>query len=99
MAASDNCGIELGRLVSSKAGRDRGRYYLIYEVLSDRFVRVVDGRIRRIENPKPKNIKHLCFHPKVAEEVAAKLRQGERVTNAEIREALERLISSPEGGA
>ncbi|MGO0122784.1 KOW domain-containing RNA-binding protein [Desulfothermobacter acidiphilus] len=86
-------GIEPGQLVSSKAGRDRGRYYLIYEIVSERLVRVVDGQVKRIEKPKAKNIKHLCFHPQVAEEIAVKLKRGERVTNAEIREALQRLVA------
>ncbi|MGQ9512274.1 KOW domain-containing RNA-binding protein [Thermodesulfitimonas sp.] len=84
--------LQPGRLVSSKAGRDRGRYYLIYEVLSDRLVRVVDGTGRRIENPKEKNVKHLQFHAPVAVTVAEKLARGERVTDAEIRQALERLV-------
>lgn len=89
--------LQPGRLVSSKAGRDRGRYYLIYEVLSDRLVRVVDGVRRRIENPKEKNIKHLQFHPALAIAVAEKLGRGERVTDAEIRQALERLVDKDEG--
>ncbi|MCL6558569.1 MAG: KOW domain-containing RNA-binding protein [Firmicutes bacterium] len=81
----------LGRLVSSSAGRDRGHYYLVFEVLSDRFVRVVDGVVRGVERPKEKNVKHLWFHPERAEGVAEKLMRGERVTNAEIRQALDRL--------
>jgi len=87
---------EPGRLVSSKAGRDRGRYYLVYEVVSDRLVRVVDGVGRRIENPKEKNVKHLQFHPAVAARVGEKIKRGERVTDAEIREALARLVNKDE---
>ncbi|MEW6173221.1 MAG: KOW domain-containing RNA-binding protein [Bacillota bacterium] len=82
----------LGRLVSSIAGRDSGHYYLVFEVLSERMVRLVDGVVRRTENPKGKNVKHLRFHPAAAREVAAKLNQGERVTNAEIRQALAQMV-------
>ena len=82
----------VGRLVVSKAGRDRGRYYLILEVLSDHLVRVVDGVVRRIENPKEKNVKHLHFYDTVVETVAEKLVRGERVTNAEIRGALAQIV-------
>ncbi|MDI6631345.1 MAG: KOW domain-containing RNA-binding protein [Bacillota bacterium] len=89
---SDNKEPQVGRLVISKAGRDRGRHYLIYQVVSERLVRVVDGTIRRIENPKEKNVKHLQLRPAVAETVAAKLARGERVTNAEIRGALAQLV-------
>lgn len=83
----------MGQLVRSKAGRDAGRYYMIYEVLSDRLVKVVDGIVRRVENPKEKNIKHLSFSLAVAVEVAEKLARGERVTNAEIRYAVAELTS------
>ncbi|MEW6448304.1 MAG: KOW domain-containing RNA-binding protein [Bacillota bacterium] len=83
----------MGQLVSSKAGRDRGRYYLIFEAVSDRLVKVVDGIVRRVDNPKQKNIKHLSFHPAIAVGVAAKLSHGEKVTNAEIRSAVTELTS------
>jgi ribosomal protein L14E/L6E/L27E len=78
----------LGRLVSSSAGRDRGRSYLVFEVLSERLVRVVDGAVRGVDRPKDKNVKHLWFHTEAAVEVAEKLARGERVTNNEIRQAL-----------
>jgi len=66
---------------------------LIYEVLSDRRVRVVDGIVRRVENPKEKNIKHLSFSFATAAGVAEKLARSERVTNAEIRYAVAELTS------
>jgi len=78
----------LGRLVSSSAGRDRGRSYLVFEVLSERLVRVVDGIVRGVDRPKEKNVKHLWFHAETAAGVAKKLARGERVTNNEIRQAL-----------
>ena len=85
---SENREVEVGFLVSSRAGRDRGRYYLVYEKLSDRFVRVVDGSIRRLENPKTKNVKHLWIHARRVGEITEKLLRAERITNAEIRQAL-----------
>ena len=81
----------IGQLVSSKAGRDAGRYFLIYEVLDQSFVRVVDGDLRRVEAPKRKSIKHLKPYQLAAGELADKVKSGQRVTNAEVRKAIEGL--------
>lgn len=93
MSEDDRGKPRLGQLVSSRAGRDRGRYYLIYEVVSDRLVRVVDGIVRRVDNPKEKNTKHLAFYPAIQVELAEKVARGERVTNAEIRYAVAELTN------
>ena len=50
--------IERGMLAKSKAGHDKGHVYVIYET-DDTYVYLVDGRIRMIENPKRKKIKHV----------------------------------------
>ncbi|HCF48955.1 MAG TPA: RNA-binding protein, partial [Syntrophomonas sp.] len=46
----------LGKVVYSKTGRDQGRMFIIVGVINDRFVTVADGSLRKIENPKVKNI-------------------------------------------
>lgn len=87
---------QAGQLVRSTAGRDRNRYFLIFDVLNQSFVRVVDGDLRRVEAPKKKNVLHLLACPQVAEELALKLSEGRRVTNEEVRKALEKLGAAPE---
>lgn len=56
--------IEKGMIVKSIAGHDKDRYYLIVEV-SSKSALIADGKRRRLEKPKRKNIKHLqqtnCF--------------------------------------
>ncbi|MDA8212671.1 MAG: KOW domain-containing RNA-binding protein [Clostridia bacterium] len=81
----------VGQLVSSKAGRDADRYFLIYEVLDQSFVRVVDGDLRRVETPKRKRTKHLKPYQLVAGELAERVKSGQRVTNADVRKAIEGL--------
>ena len=80
-------GIELGSVVFSKAGRDAGRFYIVTEIVSDEFVRIADGELRRIDKPKLKKIKHLRFEA-VNEKLAEKLRDGKKVFDAEIRSNL-----------
>ncbi|MCI5674692.1 MAG: KOW domain-containing RNA-binding protein [Ezakiella sp.] len=50
-----------GQIVRSKAGRDKFRYFVIYEVLDDDYVTIVDGDLRKVDRPKKKKIRHLSF--------------------------------------
>ena len=50
--------IKKGMLAKSKAGHDKGKVYVIYDV-NETYVYLVDGRIRVLENPKRKKRKHV----------------------------------------
>lgn len=54
--------IEVGQVVKSKAGRDIGEIFLVYEVLDDNYVLIVDGKTRKLNKPKKKKIKHLMVY-------------------------------------
>lgn len=53
------CDVVVGQLVRSKAGRDKGEVFIIYQIVDDNYVLVVDGKIRKIGKPKKKKVKHL----------------------------------------
>jgi ribosomal protein L14E/L6E/L27E len=44
----------LGQLAKSIAGRDKGRYMVIIDIIDENYVYVVDGDLRRVEIPKRK---------------------------------------------
>lgn len=48
----------LGTLAFSKAGHDRGELFLIVKAEAEH-VYLVDGKLRKLENPKKKNKKHI----------------------------------------
>ena len=48
-----------GEIVRSRAGRDRGRAFVILKQLDEEYVLLVDGRLRTLERPKKKKRKHL----------------------------------------
>ena len=78
-----------GDVVYSKAGRDRGRYFVVVEVCAEEgFVRVADGDIRRIKKKKKKNQKHLRPTGDRLERIAAKLAEGAQVFDSELFSAL-----------
>lgn len=84
--------VQLGQLVSSKAGRDKGKYYLAVQIRPDGIVLVADGTGRKMQAPKKKNIKHLVVHKRVAAAVAAKLEIGQNIGDGELRTALSALL-------
>ncbi len=54
-----------GLIVRSTSGRDLGRFYVIVAISEDGFVRLADGKLHSIRNPKRKNPKHLAFTARV----------------------------------
>lgn len=48
-----------GQFCTSKQGRDKDKVYVIYEIVDEDYVLLVDGIYKNIKNPKKKNIKHL----------------------------------------
>jgi len=82
----------LGRVVFSKTGRDSGKPFLIVRVVNDRYVIVSDGDLRKIQNPKMKNVKHLRFSNLRADEVIDYLNRGEIPDNQVIKKNLKNLL-------
>lgn len=83
-----------GQLVGSAAGRDAGKLFLVVGVISEILIQVADGRGRKVDNPKKKNIKHIKLYAPVAQDIADRLKQGIPVTDTDIRAALEALTGT-----
>lgn len=81
--------LSIGQVVKSRAGRDKGRVFLVLEILDDKHVLVVDGDLRRLEKPKKKKVKHLTVYNTVLEELEQKLDSNIEINNAYIRRLLE----------
>lgn len=81
--------MEIGRVVHSRAGRDRGRALVVVALEGEDFVRVADGDLRKLDGPKRKKAKHLRGTPLVLTDIAGRIGQGKPVLDAEIRKALE----------
>ena len=86
--------LELGQLVVSTVGRDRGKFYLVLEETLDNKVYVVDGEIRKVANPKRKNKKHLRPCPGISSEFTQKLKAGLKITDLDVRKALKEIITN-----
>ena len=82
---------QIGRVVLAKAGRDKGKAFIIIQRLDDEYVLIADGVGRRIEKPKKKKLKHLKPKPILVQELKVKLEAGATVLNADLRKSLQTL--------
>ena len=74
-----------GQLVLSKAGRDKGKKFIVTAVDKESgYVYIVDGKLRRVENPKKKKLKHLEVTGITSIKLADKLKEGKPLQNPEI---------------
>jgi ribosomal protein L14E/L6E/L27E len=80
-------------IVKSLAGRDHDRLFVVLGVEPD-FALLADGRLRKVQKPKRKKLKHISFVAYPDEKFALKLAQGEKVTNSEIRRMLSLFAAS-----
>lgn len=51
--------MEVGDIVVSLAGHDKGDAFVVTSVVSDTFVLIADGKARTVERPKLKRKRHL----------------------------------------
>lgn len=79
--------IDRSNIVKSLAGRDRGRLFFVLD-LEPGTVLLADGKVRRVERPKSKKVKHIEFIASGDGRVAEKIRNGAKVTNSELRRTL-----------
>ncbi len=84
-------GINLGQIVYSTAGRDRGRYFIVVDIIDDQYVMIVDGDLRKIEKPKKKKLKHIKKTKLIAHELKEKLEEGKPIKDIEIRNSIGKL--------
>ncbi|KXZ39004.1 hypothetical protein SAMN05661008_01731 [Alkalithermobacter thermoalcaliphilus JW-YL-7 = DSM 7308] len=83
--------INIGQVVISKAGRDKGRYFFVVKLVDDEYLLVADGDLRKIEKPKLKKIRHLKKTNKMSQDLKEAILQNKQINNAFLRSELKRL--------
>ena len=79
--------INVGSVVLSTQGRDKGMYFVVVSVGKD-VVYLADGGMRKLNAPKKKNVKHVSHSGVVLDGIAAKLNEGKKVFDSEVKSAL-----------
>ena len=50
--------MQIGDIVISTCGHDMGEWYIVKEI-NEQFIYLIDGKLKTIESPKKKKIKHV----------------------------------------
>ncbi|MGB4682778.1 MAG: RNA-binding protein [Firmicutes bacterium] len=83
-----------GQLVRSKAGRDKGKHYLVIKVNSPREVLLADGRSRPLSRPKKKNVIHLQRYSRWVD--IEELIRRQKLTDSQVIKFIEELAPAEE---
>ncbi len=81
----------IGAVCVSRAGRDKGRAFVIVGVCDENHVLLCDGEKRKLSKPKKKKLMHLHVEPCRAEEIGARMAGGRAILDADVRKALHAL--------
>jgi large subunit ribosomal protein L14e len=92
MVMMDSSEPVIGRVVYSKAGRDKGKILIVVGIIDENFVLVADGSLRPIERPKKKRMKHLKFTDITVDYIAEMVKKGDKPTNSELRNTIAELV-------
>lgn len=76
--------IDLGDIVESLNGRDKGSIYIVKSIENE-YVYLVDGKGKTIDKPKKKKAKHIKLLNKTCEVLKQKLTTNKSVQDAEVR--------------
>lgn len=86
-----SCGIQVGSVVLSTNGRDKGMYFIVIES-DDKYVFLVDGNLRKIENAKKKKMKHVELTPMFSNVIAQKVSNKNKISNQDVKKALKEVL-------
>ncbi|MFM9332332.1 hypothetical protein [Paenibacillus mesotrionivorans] len=85
---------QLGQIVKILRGRDSGDFAVIVGLVDQRSVLIADGRTRKFDHPKKKNLLHLELQNETSDIVVNSLMETGRVTNGKLRHALAKYLPS-----
>ena len=86
--------VTVGDLVVSRAGRDKGRPFVVLRV-EDGFAYLVDGDLRRLNKPKKKKRMHVAPYPKKGS-CRMEIPEGRPLCDADIRKHIAALTAVDE---
>lgn len=83
---------KIGSVVLSIAGHDKGNHFIVTEVVNEDYVKIVDGKVRKLATPKLKKIKHLKLTSIELNDLAKALIDGEKIFDITIKSALDKSL-------
>ena len=78
----------IGKVVLSKAGRDKDHYYVVVNKVNDDYYLLSNGSTKTTQIPKKKKLKHLIVLEDVNDEIKASILSEDRGTDLKIKRFL-----------
>lgn len=80
--------VSVGQVVRSKAGRDKGKRFIVLDLIEDKYVFISDGSLRKVKKPKKKKLKHIELTEVIIYDISEKIMNNVKLEDAEIRKHL-----------
>ncbi len=87
--------LEPGQLVRSRAGRDKGKHYLVLKIWDEKTVLLVNGKNRTLDKPKKKNIIHLQKYRRKVDDFTERLAAKE-INDEKIAALIKNMVQEKE---
>ena len=87
--------LQQGQVVISKKGRDKSELFIVLNVATEQygeFAWLVDGRLRSIEKPKKKKLKHIQPTKFIDFTLKHKLETKTNLENSDVRKAIRAFL-------
>ena len=77
-------------IVKSTAGHDKGNIYMVAEILDNDYILLIDGKNKKISNPKKKKIKHIISLNVVENQIESVFEDKSKINDGEIKKILKK---------
>ena len=78
----------IGKVVLSKAGRDKDHLYVVVRQIDNDYVLLANGNTKIIKMPKKKKIKHLSILEDIDDELISSIQSCDKSTDLKIKRFL-----------
>ena len=80
----------IGCFATSIAGHDHNNIYVIIDA-DDEYVYLVDGKIRKVNNPKKKKLKHVRLIKRTDDTITGRINNNVALSNEDIKYAIKNI--------
>ena len=78
----------IGKVVLSKAGRDKNHLYTVIGIINSEYILLANGDTKTLDKPKKKKVKHLSFLSEVNDEIKSAIVNKDKSTDLKIKSFL-----------
>ena len=80
----------IGCFATSLAGHDHNNVYIIVDA-DDEYVYLADGKLKKVDNPKKKKLKHVQLIKRTDDTIAGRINNNVALSNEDIKYAIKNI--------